>query len=131
MIRIKTKKEVPTEGIPGYKIVSIVGALQERKLPKEYLNYDPATPAVVGHLPDPKTKECSTLFCWGGVDQEIYGPKCPEQINKKVFYEKEAFEKFLVYLRVATGRLRKINKKLDALREEWQGDTVFEDGIEQ
>jgi len=125
MITIKMKKEESKEKGKGYRVLKIKGA-RKRGLPKEYLSYDPAVPAVVAYN-SPNIPR--GLHCLGGVDRRIWG-QCPGYIYEGGWYTVEQNKYFMRYLRAAIRRLKEINRRIKAPARSGEEEVLFINGRE-
>jgi len=127
MIIIKMKKEISKRGTRGFRILEIKGAYVPQKLPREYLSFDPETPAVIAVRGAEDTRG---LCCWGSVNQRIWGAECPGCIYEESWYTVEQVKCFRRYLRAAVEHLRKINRETKNSRQRWEGEVLFINGEE-
>ena len=110
MIRIKTKKEVNSNGELGRRILE-VDLLGKEKLPKKYLNGECIYRSSLS--------ENSIYY----IDK--YGRRVGWTIPVTEWKSEADFQRALSIIRECGDRLHKINKELAVLRETWNGEETF------
>lgn len=106
-IKLTVERHVKSNGEKGY-IVKSFDLLSENKLPSMYLNAKPNCY---------KTTWPTRII----LDGEKW-----KEIKVGDFLTVEELQDVIAFLRVCGNRLREVNKKLEKMREEWNGIERFE-----